>query len=205
VEQGTKRRSRPLTFFATRWEARLARWKTPLLVLGNPPWVTSADLSLLGIDNLPDKTNLKALSGLDAITGKGNFDISEWMVLRWLELGQRRDLTLAMLIKTAVARRVLDHAHRQGLALSDVSLHRIDARASFGAAVDAVFFCFSTRREQPMRCPYSPNSRPPRPRRRSVFVTDASWPMPPPTSVRARLWVPPIPPGVRASSMTAPA
>lgn len=135
------------------WDEHLASWPDPVLVLGNPPWVTSAELTVLGVDNLPAKSNFKALPGLAALTGKSNFDVSEWMLLRWLELGQGRALTVAMLVKTAVARRVLEHAHRQGLALHDASLHRIDARASFGAAVDAGVFCFGTARAQPIRCP----------------------------------------------------
>ncbi|MEX1363532.1 MAG: SAM-dependent DNA methyltransferase [Nannocystaceae bacterium] len=135
------------------WGEQLAGWPDPVLVLGNPPWVTSAELTVLGVDNLPAKSNFKALPGLAALTGKSNFDVSEWMLLRWLELGQGRPLTVAMLVKTAVARRVLEHAHRQGLALHDATLHRIDARASFGAAVDAGLLCFGTARDQPIRCP----------------------------------------------------
>src|SRR5690606_32208159 len=51
-------------FFATAWADELRRWEPPVLVLGNPPWVTSARLSVLGVDNLPAKSNFKALPGL---------------------------------------------------------------------------------------------------------------------------------------------
>ena len=139
--------------FRTAWTKALAGWEPPVLVLGNPPWVTNAGLSVLGVDNLPHKWNLKALPGLAAKTGASNFDVSEWLLLRMLALGQGHDLTVAMLVKTAVARRVLTYAHAQGLALDDASLHRIDAQAAFGAAVDAGLFCFSTRRSAPIRCP----------------------------------------------------
>ena len=47
---------------------------------------------------------------------------------------------------------MLEHAHRRELALHDASLHRIDARASFGAAVDAGLFCFGTRRAAAIAC-----------------------------------------------------
>ena len=123
-----------------------------MLVLGNPPWVTNAALTVLGIDNRPARTNDDGLPGLAALTGKSNFDVSTWMLRRWLELGQGRELAVAMLVKTAVARRVLEHAHRRELALHDASLHRIDARASFGAAVDAGLFCFGTRRAAAIAC-----------------------------------------------------
>src|SRR5690606_24377075 len=50
-------------------------WKEdgPLLVVGNPPWVTNAELGGLGSRNLPEKTNFKGLKGLEAITGRANF------------------------------------------------------------------------------------------------------------------------------------
>lgn len=139
-------------FFRTAWDRALARWQPPVLVLGNPPWVTCAGLSVLGVDNLPPKSNLKGLSGLAAKTGASNFDISEWMLLRLLALGQGHDVTIAMLVKTSVARRVLAHAQAQGLALAGASLHRIDAKAAFGVAVDAALFCASTLRSTPIGC-----------------------------------------------------
>lgn len=142
--QGRRASLRVGDVFRTAWTDLLARWEPPVLVLGNPPWVTSATLSVLGVSNLPSKWNLKALPGLAAMTGASNFDVSEWLLLRLLALGQGRDLTVAMLVKTAVARRVLTHAHAQGLALGEASLHRIDAQAAFGVAVDAGLFCFST-------------------------------------------------------------
>lgn len=139
-------------FFRTAWAAELRRWDGPVLVLGNPPWVTSASLSVLGVDNLPAKSNRNALVGLAAKTGQSNFDISEWMLVHLLELAQGRDVTVAMLVKTAVARRVLAHAEAKGLALTDASLRRIDAKAAFGAAVDAGLLRFSTRARAPIAC-----------------------------------------------------
>lgn len=152
---GRRVRVRVGDVFRTAWSDTLAREQAPLLVLGNPPWVTNAELTVLGVSNLPSKWNLKALSGLAAKTGASNFDVSEWLLLRLLALGQGRDVTVAMLVKTTVARRVLSHAHAQGLALVDASLHRIDAQAAFGVAVDAGLFCFSTRSgggSAPIRC-----------------------------------------------------
>src|SRR5581483_3044027 len=43
-----------------------------VLVIGNPPWVTSAEQGTLGGKNTGRKTNLKALKGMDALTGKSN-------------------------------------------------------------------------------------------------------------------------------------
>jgi len=64
-------------FFNTDWFNVLEALPDPLLVIGNPPWVTNTELSSLGSTNLPPKANFKKHAGLDAITGKGNFDISE--------------------------------------------------------------------------------------------------------------------------------
>jgi len=109
----------------------------PLLILGNPPWVTNADLGSLGSSNLPAKTNFKAHGGLDAMTGKSNFDVSEWIMLRLLECMRGRDAVMAMLCKTAVARKVLLHAWTTDLPISHSAIYNIDAAAHFGAAVDA--------------------------------------------------------------------
>jgi hypothetical protein len=115
-----------------------------LLVLGNPPWVTNAEVGRLGGTNLPPKRNLKGLNGCDAITGASNFDVSEWLLIAALERLQGREATVAMLCKSAVARRVVEHAARKGLDMRCDGLWRFDARAAFGASVEAGFLVFST-------------------------------------------------------------
>jgi len=124
-------------FFRTDWRSLLDTLPDPLLVVGNPPWVTNAHLGSLGSSNLPAKSNFQKHSGLDALTGKSNFDISEWMLIRLLEWLSERRATLAMLCKTAVARKVLLYAWKSRLPLEASSIRLIDAEASFGAAVDA--------------------------------------------------------------------
>ena len=54
------------------------------LIIGNPPWVTNSELSTLNATNLPQKSNFKNHKGIDAITGKGNFDIGEYISLQIL-------------------------------------------------------------------------------------------------------------------------
>ena len=80
--------------------------KTRILVIGNPPWVTNSDLGQLGSNNLPTKTNFQGLRGFDARTGKSNFDISEWILVRLIE-ALPPDGAIAMLCKTMTARKVL--------------------------------------------------------------------------------------------------
>lgn len=143
--------------FRTDWAARLRAGGSPVLVLGNPPWVTSAELSVLGVDNLPNKSNHARHMGLDARTGKANFDVSEWILQRLLRAGQGLDTTVAMLVKATVARRLMEHALRERWEIGGISLHRIDARQWFGATVDAGLFCFRTSGAAALRCPVFPS------------------------------------------------
>ncbi|MEK6247955.1 MAG: N-6 DNA methylase, partial [Planctomycetales bacterium] len=124
-------------FFAADWPALLDRLPEPVLVIGNPPWVTSADLGSLGSDNHPEKTNLSRLNGIDAVTGKANFDISEWIWLKLIQWLDGRDATVAMLSKTTVARRVLSAAWKNEQHLEQAAIYLIDASQYFNAAVDA--------------------------------------------------------------------
>lgn len=124
-------------FFDTDWPSVVRRLPKPILVLGNPPWVTNATLGSLGSANLPTKTNEDNLRGIEALTGRSNFDISEWMLRKnfhWL--GDTPGM-LAVLCKTAVARKVLLYAWSQGLAVASAEVRRIDALSHFGASVDA--------------------------------------------------------------------
>lgn len=124
-------------FFATDWGALVSQKRGRLLVIGNFPWVTNATQGTIGGANLPDKCNFQNFKGLDAITGKANFDISEWMLIEVMRWFDRRDGDLAMLVKTAVARKILSYAEKTGVIVRDASLIGIDAKAHFDASVDA--------------------------------------------------------------------
>lgn len=117
-------------------------WKTdePLLVIGNPPWVTNAELGALESFNLPRKSNLKNLPGLEAITGSANFDLTEFIWIKLItELADQRP-AIALLCKTSVARNVLLFLHDRSIPLAKAWLRRIDAQKFFAAAVDACLF-----------------------------------------------------------------
>ena len=101
-------------FFKVDWQTIITACPEPLLVIGNPPWVTNTHLSRLNSSNAPRKSNEQGFAGYDAITGKSNFDISEWMLARLLERLDGHSATLAMLCKTSVARKALAHAWRSG-------------------------------------------------------------------------------------------
>ena len=113
----------------------------PLLVIGNPPWVTNAELGSLESSNLPVKTNMKGLQGLEARLGKSNFDIAEYIWLKLIRELASEQPTIALLCKTSVARNVLQFAFEAGLPIHNASIRKIDAKKWFGAAVDACLFC----------------------------------------------------------------
>jgi len=127
-------------FFTEDWKANLSQTgQSRVLVLGNPPWVTNSGLGQLGSNNLPDKSNFQGMRGLDALTGKSNFDIAEWMLIRLIE-ALPAEGAIAVLCKTATARKVLRHIWKTGQGLAGSKLFHIDAKAEFDVAVDACFF-----------------------------------------------------------------
>ncbi len=126
------------------FDLRSLAWANPgpLLVLGNLPWVTTAALGSIGEANRPahDDVRSESMTGLSAKTGASNFDISEYLLLKILsELGGG-PLTLAMLCKSSVGRKVWAEAIKSGRPVRSASLRRIDARRWFQAAVDASLF-----------------------------------------------------------------
>lgn len=127
-------------FFALDWREELACLPPPILVLGNPPWVTAAGLGAIEGSNLPRKSNFQARAGIDAITGKANFDIAESMLLKLLTAAAERDVTIAMLVKTSVARRVLAYAWNGEFPLAAATMMEIDSKRHFAVSADACLF-----------------------------------------------------------------
>jgi hypothetical protein len=132
-------------FFSTDWLQVIDRLPEPILIIGNPPWVTNAALGGLGGRNLPAKSNMDNLRGIEALTGRSNFDISEWMLRENIQWLASRQGLLAVLCKTAVARKVLAFAWSRDLPVESASIYRIDAKAHFGASVDACLLLIRTR------------------------------------------------------------
>jgi hypothetical protein len=124
-------------FFFHDWEKELSGIRGRLLILGNLPWVTNATVSGMNGGNLPAKENFQGFRGIQALTGKSNFDISEWMLIQLVKALRGRSATIAMLCKTGTARKLLRFAWQNDGRVTTASLHRIDAKKHFGAAVDA--------------------------------------------------------------------
>ncbi len=127
-------------FFKVDWDEILNKLPQPILVLGNPPWVTNSKLGGLQSANLPRKSNFQGLRGLNALTGKSNFDISEWMLLQYLEWFRERTGTIAVLCKASVTRKILAQAWKQDYPIYTARIYKFDAMEFFGAAVEACLF-----------------------------------------------------------------
>lgn len=124
-------------FFDFHWKDLLKDIEGSVLVIGNFPWVTNSQQGMIGGTNLPDKINFQNRSGFDAMTGRSNFDISEWMLIQvgnWLHT---RKGYLAMLCKSVVARKFLHHLYRNRASLLRSAMYGIDAKKYFGASVEA--------------------------------------------------------------------
>ena len=131
-------------FFTCDWETVLAEQNGRVLILGNPPWVTNAGVAAIDGTNVPVKENFMGLRGIAARTGKANFDISEWMLIRLLRALRKRPATLALLCKSATARKFLRYAWQNDGQIATASLYRIDAAEHFGASVDACLLFLRT-------------------------------------------------------------
>lgn len=132
-------------FFAKEWKTYLAKLPDPILIVGNPPWVTNAGIGAIDGNNLPQKRNSQNLSGLAALTGASNFDISEWMLLQILEWIEDRSGVVAMLCKTSVARKVLLSIWKKHSPAAYFRFYTIDSQKMFGVSVDACLLIYDNR------------------------------------------------------------
>ena len=131
-------------FFSTDWKSLISNLSGHLLIVGNPPWVTNSELSILNSQNLPSKSNFQNRRGIEAITGSGNFDISEWMFLQYIQWLSNREGTIAVLCKYSVARKVIRQVKKQLGKKFSAYIYSIDAKAHFGASVEACLCVLST-------------------------------------------------------------
>jgi len=110
------------------------------LIIGNPPWVTNSELSTLNSNNLPKKSNFKSHKGIDAITGKGNFDIGEYISLQILRNFDNCKGTFAFLVKSSVVKNILHNQWKSKHSIGNIRKLNIDAKKEFNVSVDACLF-----------------------------------------------------------------
>lgn len=113
-----------------------------LLVIGNPPWVTNSKLGTLNSLNLPRKSNFKNQKGLDAMTGKGNFDIAEYITMMLLDAFQSHDGYLALLVKNSVIKNIVFDQKVKNYRIGDIEKYCIDSKKEFNVSVEAaLLYC----------------------------------------------------------------
>ncbi len=127
-------------FFSFDWKNLFSSEGEDILIVGNLPWVTNTVQSKIDGNNIPNKDNVVGLSGFDAISGKANFDISEWMMISLIKTTIGNKIDIAMMLKTSVARKILSYIEKNKIPCCYSEIIFIDAKKEFGASVDACFF-----------------------------------------------------------------
>jgi len=113
-----------------------------LLIIGNPPWVTNSKLGSLNSSNLPKKSNFKNQNGLDAMTGKGNFDIAEYITLMLLDAFQSHIGYLALLVKNSVVKNIVFDQKDKKYRIGEIEKYCIDSKKEFNVSVEAsLLYC----------------------------------------------------------------
>lgn len=129
--------------------------KASLLVIGNPPWVTNSTLGALESDNLPKKLNFKKNKGIDAITGKGNFDIAEYIVVSLMRVFERCNGLLSLLVKNSVIKNIVYEQRNNRLCISDIEEMNIDSKKEFDVSVDASLLLCQFGKQPSQQCQVS--------------------------------------------------
>ena len=126
--------------------------KKELLIIGNPPWVTNSALSAMDSNNLPNKSNFKQHKGLDAMTGKGNFDIAEYITLDLLRNFGKFDGNMAFLVKNTVIKNILYDLPKLKLPIANLKKENIDSKKEFDVSVDASLFSCQLNKKTECSC-----------------------------------------------------
>ncbi len=126
--------------FSEELKSLLKDSNSQILILGNPPWVTNSEIARAGGTNVPAKSNIKKLSGIEALTGKSNFDIAEYIIVRLLQEFGSFNGKIAMLCKQSTATNIIKYLHRFKLRISRPQFFLIDSKKEFGISVSSGLF-----------------------------------------------------------------
>jgi hypothetical protein len=104
---------------------------------------------MLESENLPLKSNFKKHKGIDAITGKGNFDIGEFVALMIIEAFHNSEGWFAFLLKNSVIRNIVFDQKQRMFKISNIRKFSIDSKKEFDVSVEAaLFYCEFNRPEE---------------------------------------------------------
>lgn len=118
-----------------------------ILVLGNPPWVTNSCLGRISGNNIPLKNNFKHQKGIEAITGKGNFDISESICYQLVDLLAMEEAHLVLILKNSIIKNIVYRSLPGRLPIAAMQQYNINAKKEFDVSVAAAVFCCKIAKE----------------------------------------------------------
>jgi hypothetical protein len=122
------------------------------LIIGNPPWVTNSELGSIDSKNLPKKSNFKKHNGLEAITGKGNFDIGEYISFTMLKCFENHNGVFSFLIKNSVVKNLIQDQKRNRFRINHLEKLNIDSKTEFNVSVSACLFLTYLNKEPGFTC-----------------------------------------------------
>jgi hypothetical protein len=128
--------------FQVNW-ADYQQLKQPILIIGNPPWVTNTSISKLNGNNLPMKFNQEKQSGITALMGESNFDISESIIWNLIKQFEGRRFLLCMICKKSVIIRIIKRLYTEGIFV-DIKFYMINSKVEFQANVEAGIFVLNS-------------------------------------------------------------
>lgn len=111
-----------------------------ILILGNPPWVTNSALEKINSTNIPIKSNFKDFSGIDAITGKSNFDIAEFIITHLLSNFHHLNGHIVMLCKNTVIRNLMKIFPKMEINVGEIKQIRFNVQKIFNINANASIF-----------------------------------------------------------------
>lgn len=123
-----------------------------ILVLGNPPWVTNSKLGSMGSSNVPNKSNFKQKKGMDAITGKSNFDIAEYILYQMIELIEYEKGWLSFILKNSVIKNLIYEQKRRHFKIKDIRQYNINTQIEFNVSVAGSILTLQSGEECECQC-----------------------------------------------------
>ena len=111
------------------------------LILGNPPWVTNSELGSISSSNLPKKSNFKNHTGFDAATGKGNFDIGEYISLEMFKYFNHHNGIFSFLLKNNVVKNIIHDQKSNRFNLSNAKKLVIDTKKELMLQLTLFILC----------------------------------------------------------------
>ncbi|NHK30666.1 MAG: hypothetical protein FK730_04900 [Asgard group archaeon] len=108
-----------------------------ILIIGNPPWITNAELSIYQSENLPIKSNIKNFRGLDALTGKSNFDITESIIIRLFDHFKNHQGKIVLLCKDIVIKNLIKEIPKKKYSIINIKAMKFNSQKIFKKTCNA--------------------------------------------------------------------